>query len=107
MRLDGPPTLLEPNAAQAIAVALHELATNAAKYGSLSATKGYVELKWLRGTDGQLILRWTETGGPAVQTPSRQGFGSRVIRQTIKQLQGKVQFNWRPEGLVCEITIRT
>jgi PAS domain S-box-containing protein len=104
--IDGPPTLLEPTVAQAIAVTLHELATNAAKYGSLSDAKGHIDLKWQHKTDGQLILRWTETGGPAVQKPTHQGFGSRVIERMIGQLRGKVQFDWLQEGLVCEISFR-
>ncbi|HEY1475937.1 MAG TPA: PAS domain S-box protein [Pseudolabrys sp.] len=103
--INGPPCLLEPNAAQTVAVIIHELATNAAKYGSLSVAKGDIYLTWERRTDGQLILRWTEAGGPVVQTPSRQGFGSRVIEQMVGQLQGKVRFDWRPEGLDCEITL--
>jgi two-component sensor histidine kinase len=85
---------------------LHELATNAAKYGALSAAKGKIELKWLHEVDGRLIIRWAEMGGPAVQTPTRQGFGGRVIQQMIRQLEGKAHFDWRPEGLVCEITLR-
>jgi two-component sensor histidine kinase len=104
--IDGPPTLLEPTAAQAIAVTLHELATNAAKYGSLSDANGHIDLKWQHETDGQLILRWTETGGPEVQKPMRKGFGSRVIERMIGQLKGKVKFDWRHEGLVCEISLR-
>jgi two-component sensor histidine kinase len=92
--------------AQAIAVTLHELATNAAKYGALSAVKGQIALKWLHGEDGRLILCWTEMGGPAVQTPTRQGFGSRVIERMIGQLKGETRFDWRPEGLVCEITLQ-
>ena len=104
--IDGPPILLEPTAAQAIAVTLHELATNAAKYGSLSDAEGHIDLEWQHKTDGQLILRWTETGGPAVQKPTHQGFGSRVIERMIGQLGGKVQFDWRREGLVCEISFR-
>jgi PAS domain S-box-containing protein len=107
VRMDGPQVLLEPNAAQAIAVILHELATNAAKYGALSADKGLIDLKWLHETDRQLILRWTEMAGPAVQTPAHQGFGGRVIERMIAQLQGKTCFDWRPEGLVCEITIQS
>ena len=85
---------------------LHELATNAAKYGALSGTNGQIELKWLHEADGRLILRWTEIGGPAVQTPTRQGFGGRVIERIIEQLKGKTRFDWRPEGLVCEITLQ-
>jgi two-component sensor histidine kinase len=54
-----------------------------------------------------LILRWTETGGPALQRPQRQGFGSRLIGRMISQLKGNAHFDWRPEGLVCEITLQT
>ena len=105
VRIDGPQVLLEPNAAQAIAVTLHELATNAAKYGALSTAKGQIELKWAHEAGGQLTVRWTEMDGPAVQTPSRRGFGSRVIEQMIGQLNGTARFDWRPEGLVCEIAL--
>jgi len=105
--VDGPSVLLEPNAAQAIAMTLHELATNAAKYGSLSKPKGRVDLTWVHKPDGRLILQWIEAGGPAVQMPTRQGFGSRVIKKLIEQLKGNTRFDWRPEGLVCEITIQT
>jgi two-component sensor histidine kinase len=107
VRMDGPQVLLEPNAAQAIAVILHELATNAAKYGALSVPKGQIDLKWSHGADGRIVLRWTETAGPAVQTPSHQGFGRRVIERMITQLQGKASFDWRPEGLHCEITLQS
>jgi two-component sensor histidine kinase len=106
MRIDGPQVLLAPGAAQAVAVTLHELATNASKYGALSAAKGRIELKWLHEPNGQLILRWTETGGPTLQKPERKGFGSRLIEQTIGQLKGTAHFDWPPEGLVCEITLR-
>jgi hypothetical protein len=61
-RMEGPQVLLEPNVAQAIAVILHEFATNAAKYGALSVPNGQIDLKWLHEADGQLILRWTEMG---------------------------------------------
>jgi two-component sensor histidine kinase len=107
VRLDGPRTVLSPNVAQTIAVALHELATNAAKYGALSAAEGHVDVTWRHGTDGQLTLGWTETGGPAVQKPTRRGFGSRVIERMIEQSQGEVTFDWRPEGLDCKITLQT
>jgi len=104
--IDGPPTLLDPTTAQSVAVTLHELATNAVKYGSLSNSDGRVDLTWQHGSDGQLLLRWTETGGPPARKPTRKGFGSRVIEQMIGQLPGKAQFDWRPEGLVCEISFR-
>ena len=106
VRIDGQQVLLEPNTAQATAVVLHELATNAAKYGALSGTEGKIDLTWLHEADGRLIIRWTEMGGPAVQMPMHQGFGARVIERMIGQLKGKVHFDWRPEGLVCEITLR-
>jgi PAS domain S-box-containing protein len=105
VRIDGPHVLLEPDVAQAIAVALHELATNAVKYGALSAANGQVDLTWLHKTDGELVLHWTEMGGPAVLMPTRRGFGSRVIERIIGQLKGKSRFDWRPEGLVCEIAL--
>jgi PAS domain S-box-containing protein len=106
VRTDGPQMMLEPAAAQAVAIALHELATNAAKYGSLSAAEGKVDLKWSQEADGQLRLRWTETGGPPIQAPTRKGFGSRIIQQMITQLKGTTHFDWHPEGLVCEIVLR-
>jgi PAS domain S-box-containing protein len=106
VRIEGQPVLLEPNTAQAIAVTLHELATNAAKYGSLSAGHGQIALTWQHRDDGRLILRWTETGGPPVKPPTRQGFGSRVIDRLIGQLNGEVRFDWRPQGLVCEIGVK-
>ena len=105
VRMEGPPVLLEPNAAQTIAVTLHELATNAAKYGALSVAGGEVELKWSHA-DGLLELRWTEAAGPAVREPTHRGFGSRITEQMIAQLDGKAHFDWREEGLVCEIVLK-
>lgn len=107
VRIDGPQVLLEPNAAQILAVALHELATNAAKYGALSSAEGRVHLAWTHSADGRLALRWTETGGPAVRSPARQGFGTRIITQMAGQLKGAARFDWGPEGLCCAITLQT
>jgi len=106
-RIHGPQVLLEPNAAQSIAVILHELATNAAKYGALSMAKGQVDLDWSHDSDGRLELRWTETGGPPVQMPTRDGFGGRILRQLTGQLNGAARFDWRVEGLDCRITLQT
>jgi len=106
VRIEGLETVLEPTAAQAVAVVLHELATNAAKYGALSHAKGQIRLTWSRSEDGQLALRWTELGGPRVHAPEREGFGSRLIEGTISQLGGKARFDWRSEGLVCEIALQ-
>jgi PAS domain S-box-containing protein len=106
VRIEGPPVLLEPSVAQAIAMTLHELATNAAKYGALSVPNGEVDLKWSHEANRRLHLRWTETGGPTVQEPTRKGFGGRIIEQMIGQLKGETIFHWRAEGLVCEITLQ-
>jgi PAS domain S-box-containing protein len=106
VRIDGPQVLLEPDIAQAVAVTLHELATNAAKYGALSTANGHIDLKWSHEANGRLNLRWIETGGPTVESPTRRGFGRRVIEQMIAQLKGESRFDWYAEGLVCEITLR-
>jgi PAS domain S-box-containing protein len=108
VRIDGPNVLLEPNTAQAIAVTLHELSTNAAKYGALSLPDGQVHVEWSRVQDGNLVLRWTETGGPLVTPPTCRGFGTRVMDTMIRgQLKGEMRIDWHPEGLVCEITLPT
>ena len=106
VRINGPQVLLEPNAAQVVAVTLHELATNAVKYGALSVPNGQISLKWTRDADGRLVLHWTETGGPAVKMPTHQGFGTRIIERMIGQLKGKARFEWQAGGLVCEITLQ-
>ena len=106
VRIDGPQVLLEPNAAQVIAVSLHELATNAAKYGALSVPNGQISLKWTHNADGRLVFHWTETGGPAVNVPTHQGFGTRIIERMIGQLKGKAHFDWHADGLICEITLQ-
>jgi PAS domain S-box-containing protein len=105
-QIKGPSLVLEPMTAQSIAVTMHELATNAVKYGALSARGGRLEVVWRRSGEGGLALRWTETRGPAVVPPVRRGFGTRIIDRMIRdQLKGAVHFDWRAEGLVCEIEI--
>jgi PAS domain S-box-containing protein len=106
VRMEGSETFLKPDVAQAVAVILHELATNASKYGALSGARGQIKLTWSRAEGGQLTLRWTELGGPRVEVPERQGFGSRLIERTISQLGGKTRFDWPSEGLVCEIALQ-
>ena len=98
VRIEGPQVLLEPNIAQTIAIALHELATNAAKYGSLSVPNGRTALTWSHEANGQLILCWSEVGGPTVQMPKKRGFGTRVIERLIGQVHGNARFDWRTEG---------
>jgi two-component sensor histidine kinase len=107
LRIDGPTLLLEPNTAQTIAITLHELATNAAKYGALSVPTGKVRVEWSIAPDGRVELRWTETDGPPTSSPTRSGFGTRVMESMIRQKNGDVRFDWRAEGLVCEIAIPT
>jgi PAS domain S-box-containing protein len=106
VRINGPQVLLEPNTAQAVAVTLHELATNAAKYGALSVPNGQISLEWSHEADGRLILHWREIRGPAVRTPTHRGFGTRVVERMIRQLKGEAHFHWRADGLVCEITLQ-
>jgi PAS domain S-box-containing protein len=106
VRIDGPPVVLEPDVAQIIAMTLHELATNSAKYGALAVPDGQVELKWSHDADGQLHFRWTESSGPKVREPTHKGFGGRIIEQMIAQRSGKTHFDWRADGLVCEIILK-
>jgi two-component system, chemotaxis family, CheB/CheR fusion protein len=107
-RIEGPSLMLEQQAAQAMAVAVHELTTNAVKYGALSTPKGRVSVVWSCDSGGRLTFRWTETGGPPVGLPKRQGFGARVMERIIEgQLNGELKFDWRKEGVVCEAVIDT
>jgi PAS domain S-box-containing protein len=103
--IDGPALKLEPTTAQTIAVVFHELTTNAAKYGALSMAKGRVGISWSRPEAARLVIRWTETGGPAVTPPTRKGFGTRVMANMIQQSRGEIEFDWHPEGLACEIAL--
>jgi two-component sensor histidine kinase len=105
VRIDGPSIMLETNIAQAVAISLHELATNAAKYGSLSEDNGRLEISWSRTTDGRLCLQWTEAGGPIVTRPTHRGFGARIIENMIGQFKGEVHFDWRDQGLICKIDL--
>ena len=104
-RIEGSTILLEPSTAQMIGVCVHELATNAAKYGALLRQNGHVQIAWSRTLDSLLVLSWSEVGGPPVAPPSRQGFGTRVIKHMVEeQLKGDMRFDWRPEGLACELS---
>lgn len=101
----GPVILLPPATAQTIALALHELATNAAKYGALSNEPGHVELTWQMDS-GRLEIAWVESGGPKISAPTRRGYGSRAIIAGIeRQLGGIVNFDWRTNGLRCTLSV--
>lgn len=103
--IDGPELLLEPKSAQAIAMVLHELTTNAVKYGALSVPSGRLRVEWSCG-ETQLVIRWSEAGGPSVKPPNREGFGTRVVGRVVKaELEGTLRFDWKPDGLACEIII--
>ncbi|HEY2035299.1 MAG TPA: HWE histidine kinase domain-containing protein [Rhizomicrobium sp.] len=103
--VDGDSVLLQPATAQSLALVLHELATNSAKYGSLSIKEGRLSVRWSRMADG-LRFSWMEAGGPRVKPPKKQGFGAKVIRSTVEgQLRGSVAFYWEPAGLRCDFTI--
>lgn len=104
--VDGPALTLKPQSAQLVAMVLHELTTNAVKYGALSIPTGCVLVEWSLKTNGKFVLRWIETGGPPVTPPTSQGFGTRVLdRAVTAQLRGKSRFDWRENGLACEIEV--
>jgi two-component system, chemotaxis family, CheB/CheR fusion protein len=106
--ITGPTLMLSPDSAQAIAMAVHELTTNAVKYGALSVPGGRVKIEWRLRPGNRLTIRWAEQGGPPVSPPSRQGFGTRVMeRMVCGQCNGELDFDWRADGLVCEITVVT
>lgn len=105
LTVGGPAFRLKPSAAQALALVTHELATNAAKYGALSAAEGKVSVDW-NVNGSELVLHWRERGGPPVTPPARRGFGSTVLANSVeRQLRGRVTLDWRPEGLVCELAV--
>jgi len=102
--LSGPDVTLAPGQVQPIGMLVHELATNAAKYGGLSTAAGKVSVSW-EAQDGRLTLVWRESGGPPVVEPTRRGFGSRLIANLARQLGGEVEKQWRPEGVVATLRL--
>lgn len=100
LQTSGPDVLLEPQAYLAFAMVIHELATNARKYGALSVPQGRVNVSWQVTDGGVLELDWRERGGPAVQRPQQTGFGTHVIRQGLQhQLRGHATLDFEPSGL--------
>jgi PAS domain S-box-containing protein len=105
VRSGGPEVSLQPRAAQTLALGLHELLTNSAKYGALSELSGLLSITW-QTIDDMLVLTWEETGGPPVREPTSRGFGTRGLMASIEaQLGGQALFDWRPEGLVCRLLV--
>ncbi|WP_448206619.1 PAS domain S-box protein [Azospirillum sp. sgz302134] len=105
--ISGPPVAIVPEVTQSVSMVLHELVTNAAKYGALSVPEGNVAVTWKpEPGSGRLALCWTETGGPPVATPTRHGFGTTLMEQTIlDQMSGDLEMDWDPAGLRCRITL--
>lgn len=104
IRITGPSLRVGPHAAMSIALALHELATNAVKYGALSSHDGTVEVRWQLSGDA-FEFAWTESGGPTVVPPDRKGFGSRLVLQVLPlELQGKADIDYRAEGVAFKLS---
>jgi PAS domain S-box-containing protein len=103
----GPEIQLSPRMALALSMAIHELATNAVKYGALSNGTGEVRIMWLTdhtSSPPRLLLRWEEKGGPTVEPPTRAGFGSRLIERSLAQdLNGKVKIDYASTGVICTV----
>ncbi len=109
IRAEGAPIRLGPQAALTLAMVLHELATNAAKYGALSAPNGALDLSWTvtgNGPGQHLAIDWRERGGPRVEKPTRTGFGSRLVERGIRhELKGTSEIAYEPAGLRCRIEV--
>jgi two-component sensor histidine kinase len=102
--VDGPSLRVNANAGQAIGLALHELATNSAKYGALSTEAGRVDISWK--TDGETFtMSWTGRGGPRVSGPNRRGFGTVVMKEMAERsVDGKVDLEYVPSGVNWRLT---
>jgi two-component sensor histidine kinase len=107
VRTRGPDIAIDPKPALAFALALHELASNASKYGALSTDSGYVDIVWTAKPTPkarELQLRWRECGGPAVSNPVHEGFGTRLIKTNLaREFNGTVELDFRPSGVVCTL----
>jgi two-component sensor histidine kinase len=102
---EGPQVTLSPQQALAISMALHELATNAVKYGALSAPGGHVTLRWT--ADERLTIDWEEQGGPRVQAPRRKGFGTRLLARALQsEPEGRTDITFNPGGLLYRMSFR-
>ncbi len=103
-RWDGPEIFLTPRAASALSLALHELAVNAVRYGSLSSENGKVEVVWRRTPEGGFALEWLETGGPPAHPPQAKGFGAALVGGVAgRELGGSAHINYRPSGITAMI----
>lgn len=106
LRVTGPDVLLSPEAFTTVALVIHEMVTNSAKYGALTSENGHVEVALSRAASGHLVIDWRESGGPAVKPPSRRGFGSTIIERSIPyEMKGTAEINYRVTGLEARFTI--
>ncbi len=106
VQTSGLPVMLEPTAFSTVAMVMHELMTNAAKYGALTEISGYVTISWDWDKLGRLVIKWREQGGPAVQAPTRKGFGSTIIERSIPyELKGEADINYVLTGLQARFVI--
>lgn len=104
--LKGPSIVLSPKASLALSLAIHELATNAAKYGSLSCAGGCVTVTWETDSDDALHVTWREAGGPPVATPLRRGFGTKLIERALAmETGGRSSVLFDPAGIICDIAM--
>jgi PAS domain S-box-containing protein len=105
-RVEGPPVRLAASAVQSLSMVIHELATNATKYGALSTPRGRLTVRWAIAAEAPALrLTWIEEGGPALaQPPAHRGFGTMLIDMMVQHLGGTVDRHWGPTGLVCEIS---
>jgi len=108
--INGPEVILRAEAGQAMAMVLHELATNGAKYGALSTQNGHVSINWEQRLNGhprsRLVLEWREFGGPSVTTPGKPGYGTRTICNVIPyELRGTVDLAFASEGVRCRLEL--
>ena len=103
--IDGPVVRVSSDAALALNMALHELATNAIKYGALSDQRGHIEIRWELDSDrpGFVLLTWRESDGPPVSTPTGRGFGTRLLERAFAATDGEVQLRFLAEGVYCEM----
>jgi two-component sensor histidine kinase len=108
--INGPEVLLKPEAGQAIAMVLHELVTNAAKYGAFSTRNGHVAIRWDLQPNGharsQLVLEWQEIGGPPVVSPGEPSYGTSTIRDLIPyEFGGSVELEFASDGVLCRLEL--
>jgi two-component sensor histidine kinase len=103
--IEGPPVSCSDHASSGVALIIHELATNASKYGALKDADGRISITW-KMEEGMMMLRWIETGGPVINSaPTKSGFGSTLAQRTVKQFGGVLSRDWSPQGLSITMTL--